>query len=181
MGFLNSRSDVLLASVSDFLFRILIASNLQQTSNGYFAAWATVYGCAMSLGMDTNTFKTNVRGLGSMMGHFAASIVLLIACIPKIQTLMKGSKQRNNAIYALSVACFSASIMLALISMDRKGKQLGGMANLGLMTVLALCWIVAACLVTFPGPFQDTGNGYFSAWAGFITAAYAAKAAYKAK
>eukprot|EP01083_Nonionella_stella_P228424 809541_1 len=42
------------------------------TSNGYFAAWATVFGCAMSMGMDTSTFQSNIRGLGAIMGHMAA-------------------------------------------------------------------------------------------------------------
>jgi hypothetical protein len=135
----------------------------------------------MSMGMNTNTFKNNVRGLGAIMGHFAASIVLLIACIPEVNSLPGGSKMRNHAIYALSLACLSTLVMLVLMSMDRKGKQLEGMANLGLMTILALCWYIAACFVTFGGPFEETGNGYFSAWIGTITAWHAARAAYKAK
>lgn len=153
----------------------------QTTSNGFFAAWAAVYGCAMSMGMDTSAFKSNIRGLGAIMGHLAASIVVLVACISPVESLLKGSKMRNNAIYALSLACLSTLIMLVLMSMDRKGKQIGGMANLGLMSVIALCWLVAACLVTFVGPFQTTGNGYFASWAACITAGHAAFAAYKAK
>ncbi len=159
----------------------LFLIQLIQTSNGYFAAWATVYGCAMSMGMDTTTFQSNVRGLGAIMGHMAASIVMLVACIPEIQSLPGGVKARNNAIYALSLACFSIVVTLTLMSMDRKGKELGAMANLGLMSFLAVCWIVAACLVTFGGPFEKTGNGYFASWAGFITSGSAAMAAYKAK
>jgi len=151
------------------------------TSNGYFAAWATVYGCAMAMGMDTSTFQTNIRGLGAVMGNMAASIVVLIACIAEIDSRAGGSKPRNNAIYALSLACFSIVVTLTLMSMDRKGKEIGGMANLGLMSFLAVCWLVAACLVTFAGPFETTGNGYFASWAGFITSGYAAMAAYKAK
>jgi len=150
------------------------------TSNGYFAAWATVYGCAMAMGMDTSNVQTNIRGLGAIMGNMAASIVVLVACIPEIDS--RGAyKPRNNAIYALSLACFSIVVTLTLMSMDKKGKEIGGMANLGLMSFLAVCWLVAACLVTFAGPFETTGNGYFASWAGFITSGYAAMAAYKAK
>lgn len=115
------------------------------------------------------------------MGHMAASIVMLVACIRQVGSPTEGVKPRNHAIYALSLACFSIVVTLILKSMDRKGKQLGAMANLGLMSFLAVCWIVAACLVTFGGPFDKTGNGYFASWAGFITSGYAAMAAYKAK
>lgn len=151
------------------------------TSNGYFAAWAVVYGCAMSMGMDSKSFQSNIRGLGAVMGHMAASIVLLVASIPIIDSNMKGSRGRNNAIYALSLACLSIVVALTLMSLDRKGKEIGGMVNLGLFVFLSLCWLVSACLVTFAGPFEKTGNGYFAAWAGFLTAGYATMAAYKAK
>ena len=131
------------------------------------------------MGMDRNAFKSTVRGLGSVMGHLAASVVFLVSCIPKVNTLTTGSKSRNNAIYGLSLACFSTLCMLAIISMDKKGNPLSKMINLVLMVCLSLLWLVAACLVTFRGPFTETGNGYFSVWAAMITAMYAASAARK--
>jgi len=36
--------------------------------------------------------------------------------------------------------------------------------------LLALMWLSAALALTFVGPFLDTGNGYFAAWAGMICA-----------
>uniref|UniRef100_A0A7S2D7V1 Transmembrane protein n=1 Tax=Haptolina brevifila TaxID=156173 RepID=A0A7S2D7V1_9EUKA len=36
--------------------------------------------------------------------------------------------------------------------------------------LLALSWLAAALVLTFVGPFLDTGNGYFAAWAGLICA-----------
>lgn len=131
----------------------------------------------MSLGMDHNTFKSNVKGLGAVMGNFAASVVFLIACIAKVDSYPGGSRERNNAIYGLSVACFSTVCMLLLM----KGNAIKGMMNVALMAVLTVLWIVAACLVTFVGPFTSTSNGYFASWAGFFTALYAAAAAYKEK
>ena len=65
--------------------------------------------------------------------------------------------------------------------MDGKGTRIGGKVNLGLMSFLALGWLIAACLVTFDGPFLMTGNGYFASWTAFLTAGSAAFAAYKAK
>jgi len=154
--------------------------HLQKTSNGYFAAWATMYGCAMTLGMDASTFKSNVRGLGAVMGHAAAALVFLIACITKVESgaTVSGSA-RNNAIYGLSLACFSTLIVFVLMAMDKRGTSISSLMNFGLMAVLGIMWLVAACLVTFDGPFKATGNGYFSAWAACITALYAAAAAKK--
>lgn len=131
------------------------------------------------MGMDHNAFKSTVRGLGSVMGHLAASVVFLVSCIPEVNRLAKGSKVRNNAIYGLFLACFSTLCMLAIIYMDKKGKPLSQMINLVLMACLSILWLVAACLVTFDGPFTETSNGYFSAWAALITAMYATSAARK--
>jgi len=155
-------------------------SPFEETSNGYFAAWATMYGCAMTLGMDASTFKSNVRGLGAVMGHAAAALVFLIACITKVESgaTVSGSA-RNNAIYGLSLACFSTLTVFVLIAMDKRGTSISSLMNFGLMAVLGIMWLVAACLVTFDGPFKATGNGYFSAWAACITALYAAAAAKK--
>ena len=100
---------------------IIFHCNLQQTSNGYFAAWAIMYGCVMTLGMDSSTFKSNVRGLGAVMGHAAAALVFLIACITKVQSgaTVSGSA-RNNAIYGLSLACFSAVTVFVLMVWTRE-------------------------------------------------------------
>ena len=179
--YLIALPDISASNLRLFSFHFIISSfHISQTSNGYFAAWATLYGTAMSLGMDSNTFKTNIRGLGAIMGHMAASIVFLLACITKVESSASlGTKERNNAIYGLSLACFSTVVVLVLMMMDRKGNAIKGVMNLALMTLLSVMWLVAACLVTFDGPFTATGNGYFSAWAACITAAYAAVAAKK--
>lgn len=42
------------------------------------------------------------------------------------------------------------------------------------ITCFAIMWMVAACLLTFEGPFLTTGNVYFAAWGATISCVYAA-------
>jgi hypothetical protein len=146
-----------------------------KTSNGYFAAWAVVYGSAMAIGMDAKALST-VKGIGAIMGLLASSVVVIIATI----TPIRNGFFKSEAVYALVLSCITVSYLLAVMALDRREMSLPKMLYAASMTILAMCWILEACFVTFRGPFEGTGNGYFASWAGALTSSFAAFAAKKA-
>lgn len=134
------------------------------TSNGYFAAWATVYGSALAMGMSGDALQSGVKGLGAKMGLLASSLIVIVASIAPI----RDGYNKSEAAYALSLACITfVSIIFAL-------KRGSGESNFLALSLLAICWIVEACLVTFRGPFKETGNGYFASWSGAFTSVVSA-------
>jgi hypothetical protein len=143
------------------------------TSNGYFAAWGmaifAIYGIGVSL-VDT------VQNAGSMMVHLAASIIVIIA-------LASGNGSfddfKGESVFGMVLACLSAVLMMYHVRSERAGggnnDDDGGGLNKKkgwfiIMAIFAIMWIVAASLMTFRGPFLHTGNGYFGAWGGAVTA-----------
>ena len=141
------------------------------TGNGYFAAWTMVFGCAMSLGMSADAFGSTIKGLGSILGLLVSSVVVLIACA----TFVDDEEKTGEVVYAFIIAAVTAVFLLCLIAMDKMTKmKMPGMLNYFVFGLLAGCWIIEACLVTFRGPFEITGNGYFGSWAGAITSSMAA-------
>ena len=143
------------------------------TSNGYFAAWAVVFGSAMAMGLTANAFGSSIKGLGAVMGLLASSLVVIVASIPPV----RDNNNTSEAVYALTLACITFAFILFQMLMERKDKAVGGAPYLGIMAILAICWIIMACLTTFRGPFEETGNGYFASWAGAATSSMAAFAA----
>ena len=147
------------------------------TSNGYFSAW----GMAAFAGFQT--FEKAVAVVSSTDKHIIPRSVHMISSHFVILALSSStgggssflntdSSFRGIAIYGLILACVSLVVMMctALPSDERnKGNRL-----FLVMTVLAVQWVVSACILTFKGPFLTTGNGYFGAWGGAFTAIYIA-------
>mmetsp|Transcript_20613 Transcript_20613/g.35410 ORF Transcript_20613/g.35410 Transcript_20613/m.35410 type:complete len:284 (+) Transcript_20613:146-997(+) len=146
------------------------------TGNGYFAAWATVYGSAMAMGMTANALGSSVKGLGAVMGSLASSLVLLLATIPPI----RDDVDKSEAVYALALACVTIVFLLLVLAYEKKTGSVHALAYFGALAILSMCWIIMACLVTFRGPFVETGNGYFASWTGAGTVTMAAFAALQA-
>ena len=142
------------------------------TSNGYFAAWTTVYASALALGMNADEIGSTIKNLGSVMGLLISSIVVIIACVPPIRD---DDPHDNEAMYATILAALTAVIILGSIMLGKTNyAKMPAMWNYLLYGILAVCWIIEAALVTFRGPFVITGNGYFGSWAGAATASMAA-------
>lgn len=141
-----------------------------QTSNGYFAAWTIVYGCAMVMGMTSTEFGSAIKGLGAVMGLMASSLVVIVATITPIREEMNNS----DVFYALVLSCVTLAFILIILGLNKMGNHMPHMISFLAFTILAICWIIMACLVTFRGPFEVTGNGYFASWAGAATATMAA-------
>jgi len=148
-----------------------------ETGNGYFASWAMVFACAMSCGMDAKSFGCNVKGLGSVMGLLASSLVVIVASIAPIRD---EDPNRSEAVYALALSCVTFFVLGLVMLMDKRDKSMPANLYFGTLAILCMCWIVMACLVTFRGPFVGTGNGYFASWAGALTSSFAAFAAKRA-
>lgn len=146
------------------------------TGNGYFAAWVLVCGSAMTLGVNANALGSTVKGFGALMGLLASSLVVVIASIPPILD----DRDKNEAIFAIVLGCVSFVFALLALGMDKKGRGMPGMGYFGVLAILAICWVIAACIVTFRGPFEQTGNGYFGSWAAAAASSMAAFAAKKA-
>lgn len=159
---------------------LTFSSPFTTTGNGYFAAWATVVTSAMALGLTANAFQSSVKGLGSLMGLLASSIIVIIALINFVGGDYGGAF-RGESIYAMVVACVTLVLVLVHVYLEKKqgDGDGGGMVMFGVLGFFAILWIVLACFVTFSGPFVTTGNGYFGSWAGAVCSSFAAYAAKK--
>ncbi|KAL3773813.1 hypothetical protein ACHAW5_004106 [Stephanodiscus triporus] len=146
------------------------------TGNGYFAAWTVVYASAMTIGI--RAIGSTIRGLGALVGLLASSVVVIIASISPMKDA--NGLVRSATIFAIVLAVVSVGFVLLLMYLDSADRSMSARANFVALAVLAICWIVMACLVTFEGPFNATGNGYFASWAGVATASTAAFASKQA-
>lgn len=146
------------------------------TSNGYFAAWGMAISAVLGLGK--NATISDVRdNVSSLMGHLVASIIVVIAVSSE-----GFDNWKSEAVYGLVLAlCSVLLVILYHFQLIKQGDDTDGgiSANVTLpfFAILSLCWIVSACLMTFRGPFNLTGNGYFGVWGGAVTAIYCAVAA----
>ena len=129
------------------------------TSNGYFACWGGVAFAAMGMGV-TRDQMSQAIDLGHVNGLMAASIVLISAVIPQ---LGKEEPYQSESLYALILTILTVVAILLFGS-----STIGETLKFPVFTVFSIMWVVMAALVTFRGPFQDTGNGYFASWIGAI-------------
>lgn len=143
------------------------------TSNGYFAAWGMAIFSIMAVGVTSSQMTQSVSDMGSLLGLLASSVIVIIATIDPVQ----GGGYRNESIYALTLACVTVLVAGGFWFKDRQSEGGKDMVKFFVLGFFALCWIVEACLVTFRGPFQATGNGYFGSWAGAVTSVFASMAA----
>eukprot|EP00934_Nitzschia_sp_Nitz4_P008388 Nitzschia sp. Nitz4//scaffold18_size181773//4725//5842//NITZ4_001888-RA/size181773-snap-gene-0.265-mRNA-1//-1//CDS//3329539930//8378//frame0 len=136
------------------------------TSNGYFACWFLVYFSVLALGVSNGDIKNQIGSLGSSYGLLVASLVQICAICREF-----GNGYKGESVYSL-VVCL---ITIVIVSTVENAPNMAS-AKLGLYVLLAVLWVALACIVTFEGPFIDTGNGYFSAWFGCVLSLYAAAA-----
>jgi len=143
----------------------------ETTSNGYFASWFMVIASLMGLGVTANQVKDQDSGTGSLLGLFASSVIVITAIASK-----GFDEKKGDLIYTIIVACLSIVIALFLFRTEQAGEG-QSIYTFPVLAFFALLWIVAASLVTFRGPFTETGNGYFGSWGGAVTSVFAAMAA----
>eukprot|EP00526_Cylindrotheca_closterium_P015644 CAMPEP_0113634038 /NCGR_PEP_ID=MMETSP0017_2-20120614/17721_1 /TAXON_ID=2856 /ORGANISM="Cylindrotheca closterium" /LENGTH=273 /DNA_ID=CAMNT_0000544715 /DNA_START=64 /DNA_END=882 /DNA_ORIENTATION=- /assembly_acc=CAM_ASM_000147 len=122
------------------------------TGNGYFAVWAGFFASALGVGIT----QDHLKDLNQTIRLATASLVI-ICSIPS--TL--GGHFDPEAIFALTLACFT----LVFCIITTNFANLISQSNAFYMLMgLTLLWVIEAALVTFRGPFTETGNGYFASW-----------------
>ena len=130
------------------------------TSNAFFACWAALVLSAAMLFEATGsaeTARSAARGeKRAVFGLLIASLALFGACVPRLS-------DASEAIYLLVGSILSALTVLVLLL---RSDKLGPKWRTILVILLFLLWITLAWFATVVGPFQQTGNGYFSAWLG---------------
>ena len=177
------------------------------TGNGYFSAWATVFGSAMAMGVNAEALGSKLKGLGSVMSLLASSVVVFLASAAPIRD---EDPNKSEAFYACILAVVTFVVLGLVVLMDYRDKALPPKLYFGMMAIFSCCWIVMAFLVTFRGPFDVTGkdnlsllflysllykriftitssvyssylgNGYFGSWVGALASSFATFAAKKA-
>lgn len=154
---------------------LTFSSPFTTTGNGYFAAWGCVATSAMTMGFSRDTFRSRVEGLGSLMGLGTFSAITIIALIDYVGKKAQ-TYSRKESIYAMVVSVFTIVLIMAIMHFQKTRASIKWFvrAKFGALSLFSLMWLVLACLCTFSGPFNKTGNGYFAVWGGAACAAFAA-------
>ncbi|KAG7362055.1 hypothetical protein IV203_025721 [Nitzschia inconspicua] len=140
----------------------------QATGNGYFAVWGMVIFAVQHCGA-TQQLKQGVQNLSSLAGLGLAAIVMIIAVSFEVNGFF-----RSNSIYTMILSCFTVVLVAGIMYAEQKeGMDFPVMYQFYTLIIWSILWIVAACLVTFNGPFVLTGNGYFTAWAATVLSLFA--------
>jgi len=122
------------------------------TGNGYFAVWAGFFCSALGVGIT----QDHMRDLNQTIRLATASLVIICSVPSQLGGLFD-----PEAIYAMTLACFTLTYCIVQTNFANLISQANGFH---VYMALALLWVVEAALVTFRGPFNETGNGYFASW-----------------
>lgn len=146
------------------------------TSNGYFASWSLAICSTMGVGVTGKAAKSAITGIGAAVGLGACAIVVIAAIVPEI----RDDNYRNEGIYALSVSCVTI-VLVGFLAYQGHGQETVEPSKLKfvILAIFSILWIILASIVTFQGPFRNTGNGYFGSWVGAIMSVKAAMGALK--
>jgi hypothetical protein len=105
---------------------------------------------AIHCGVSTEQVKETVQGTSSFTGLGIASIVMIVAISYDVGV----DSYRGNSIYTLVLSCLTIVFVGGLLFMRIKtDKTFPAMYEFFTLAVFSIMWIVAACLVTFNGPF----------------------------
>lgn len=131
------------------------------TSNGYFATWIAFATSILSLGAAFTSVASRFRSMSSirqdvniksLMGLSLSSVVVFFASIEFVDS--------GEGKFGLIVGIIT-SALCALLTLLVNRKRVGVKPKKVAACTLLLLWLAAACVLTFDGPFNRTGNGYF--------------------
>lgn len=129
----------------------------------------------MALGVNASSVKNAAKGTGPNFGLLSSAIITLVA-IASIG-FDNDDDSRGEKIYGVLLCCITIVYLGAVLKMEQGDSAAPHPYKFYVMALFAVAWIALASVVTFRGPFLNTGNGYFASWAGAITAIFAASAA----
>jgi len=149
------------------------------TGNGYFASWALAVFSTMCIGLSKLKMPENFRrayaGMNVILGLGACAVVTMIACIPEFSRYYFQFK--GETVFALIVSILTIFVVANFVYAKMKENLQIQQFEVPTFMVLAMLWMLAACMTTFRGPFTLTGNGYFAVWGGAVLAVKAAMSA----
>jgi len=140
----------------------------QFTGNGYFGAWGAWCSSAWLMKTEYVRLQTLVdrfSELGMVSWLLLASVVEVCAAIAHCN--QEFSKCTELDAFALAAGVVSVIITLALVFVPALTGQIKLIAGF-----LVLWWVAGAGVNTFKGPFQVTGNGFFSSWACLLASVF---------
>jgi len=159
---------------------LTFSSPFTTTGNGYFAAWGCVATSVMAMGFTKDTIRSRLQGMGPLLGLCSFSAITIIALIDYVGAKAQ-SFSRKESVYAMVVSVFTIVLLAGIMHLQKthSGVMWFVRAKFGGLSLFACLWLVLACLCTFKGPFNKTGNGYFASWGGAACAAFAAFSAWQ--
>lgn len=154
-----------------------------ETGNGYFASWGMVVFVAMGAdppGDESSLTRNLLNNVNSTMKLGAVSVLFIASLAVEFDHGL--DQYKGEAVYAICVAVIS--IFLVILFSIWKYIQSNVTVSIWeafLWGLIAIAWIIAAVIVTFRGPFDTMGNGYFSSWIGASIAFHTCASAWKAR
>eukprot|EP00457_Paulinella_chromatophora_P005585 gb/GEZN01005602.1/.p1 GENE.gb/GEZN01005602.1/~~gb/GEZN01005602.1/.p1 ORF type:complete len:339 (+),score=56.47 gb/GEZN01005602.1/:60-1076(+) len=155
------------------------------TSNGYFASWIAFIASMqlfmrLVIGKAKLEFGANVTQLQQAAANetqltirellgliLGASVVELFAASSPCSKYCSGLHG-----YALAVGIFSVTVTGISILFAKFGSPLDKEKTKYVASFLVIWWTLGAFILTFLGPFETTGNGYFASWMAFCASCY---------
>lgn len=140
----------------------------QFTGNGYFGAWGAWCSSAWLMKTEYGRLQTlvdRISELGMVSWLLLASVVELCAAVANCDQDYSSCTQYDA--FALAAGVVSVVITLLLIFVPPLAAYIKVIS-----AFLVLWWIAGAGVNTFKGPFQVTGNGFFSSWACVIASMF---------
>jgi len=140
------------------------------TGNGYFSVWAGALASLLGLGLGIDQLKAvATRDRVSSLGALLAAAVLLVDVGPEVG---HDKPYQSEVVYGLVVSVLVLLVLLTVLAFDHSNlispKPMPLEVKRVAYAISALLWLGAAIALTFYGPFQGTGNGYFASWGGSI-------------
>lgn len=153
-----------------------------ETGNGYFASWGMVIFVAMGADPPGESSMTRnlLDNLNSTMNLGAISVLFIASLATEFHHGI--DQYKGEAVYAICVAVISVVlVMLFSVWKYTKSNVTVSIWEALIWVLVAVAWVIAAVIVTFRGPFDTMGNGYFSSWIGASIAFSTSTSAWKAR